>query len=177
MASEANKVREAFLRAQLEAAKELTERSDIVEVTPLEGDPPERYIADFRCKSYARSGDSVHLVDRVLVGIQLPENYLHVFEPQRVIAVLAPLNLWHPNVRGPLLCPGFLIPGTPLVDLVTQVYEVLTAHRITLAEQRALHPEVCSWARANRSSFPTERRPLRRQAHARSHLAAVEEGN
>jgi hypothetical protein len=160
----ANSVRDAFLRAQLDAGLALAGASDILELTPLEGMPPDRYIADFRCRSLIHNGSAVLLADRFLVGIHFPENYLRVFQPERVITILAPHNIWLPNVRGPFLCPGHMLAGTPLVDILFQVFEVLTAQRMTLDERHALHPAVCAWARDNGHMFPTDRRPLRRRA-------------
>ena len=159
-------VRQAFLQAQHEAVLALAESSEILDLTPLAGSPPDRYIADFRCRSIAREGESVVLVERVLVGIHMPENYLHVFEPERVITVLTPLNLWHPNIRGSLLCPGTMPRGTPLVHLLFQIFEVVVGHRVTLDERYALNPVVCAWARQNRHMYPIDWRPLRRRSPA-----------
>ena len=156
-------VRTAFLQAQYEAVLALSQSSDVLELTPLEGSPPDRYIADFRCRSFAHDGHSVVLVERVIVGIHLTENYLEAFQPERVITVLAPQRLWHPNIHGSLLCPGSMPPGTPLVDLLYQVFEVLVGYRVTLDENYALNRDVCAWARQNRHLYPIDRRPLRRR--------------
>jgi len=158
-----DRVRAAFLQAQLEAGLALSASSDILELTPLEGSPPARYIADFRCRSFAHDGRTVVPIDRVIIGIHLTENYLFTFQPERVITVLAPHQIWHPNIRGSLLCPGAMPAGTPLVELLQQIYEVIAGYRVTLDERFALNPEVCAWSRQNRHLYPIDRRPLRRR--------------
>ena len=55
-------------------------------------------------------------------------------------------------------------PGTPLVDLIYQLYEIITYHNVEMRENNALNLEACSWARSNLDRFPIDRRPLRRRA-------------
>jgi hypothetical protein len=152
-----------FLMAQLDAGLALSTRSDILELTPQLGDPPDRYIADYRCLGLVRKDRDVGLADRFIVGIRFPADYLGTFQPERVITILAPTNIWHPNVTGPFLCPGEMQPGTPLVDLLFQIYDVLSGHRVTMDEHHALNPDACAWARAHRDAFPSDHRPLCRR--------------
>jgi len=158
-----DRVRSTFLEAQHEAAVALAASSGILDLTPLEGRPPDRYIADFRCRGLVRDGDTVLLAERFIIGIRIPDDYLRTFRPEQVLTVLAPLNIWLPNIRGPLLCPGHMAPGTPLVDLLFQIHEVLAGQRLTLDEKWALNPLACAWARDNRHMFPVDPRPLVRR--------------
>jgi hypothetical protein len=149
-----------FLSAQCSAGMALARRSAVLELSPQSDDAPDRYIADYRCFGLVHENGQVTIADRFIVGIHFPADYLRVFRPERVITILAPTNVWLPNVAGPILCPGAMRPGTPLVDLLMQVFEVLTGHRITMDERLALNPDACLWARANRDAFPVDRRPL-----------------
>jgi hypothetical protein len=54
----------------------------------------------------------------------------------------------------------------PLVDLLYQVYEILTYQKLTPREDDALNKEACHWARANQKRFPIDRRPLKRRSLA-----------
>jgi hypothetical protein len=156
-------VYEAFLRRQTQDALALAADSDVLDLTVLEGTPPNRFIAEFRCRGMVRIGNVVREADRFLVGIRIPLDYLAVFDPMQVLTILAPAGVYHPNIGGPWVCPGHLQPGIPLVSLLHIVYEIITFHRVTMNEREALTPDACAWARANRGAFPTDRRPLRRR--------------
>ena len=62
---------------------------------------------------------------------------------------------------APFICPGRIVPGMSLVDLLYQVYEILTYQKLTTHD--ALNREAAAWARANQGRFPTDRRPLKRR--------------
>ena len=76
-----------------------------------------------------------------------------------------PPNVWHPNIAhaAPFICVGRLGPGTPLVDLLYQCYEVLTYFRFNPREDDCLNPAACAWARQNADRFPLDDRPLKRR--------------
>jgi hypothetical protein len=156
-------VYEAFLRRQTQDALALAADSDILDLTVLEGTPANRFIAEFRCRGVVRIGNVVCEADRFLVGIRIPLDYLAVFDPMQVLTILAPADVYHPNIGAPWICPGHVQPGTPLVSLLHIVYEIITFHRVTMNEREALRPDACAWARENRSALPTDRRPLRRR--------------
>jgi hypothetical protein len=158
------KVFEAFLAQQHVDGMRLAEASDLLHLTPVSGLPPDRYIADFRCIGLVKDDQGIHRADRFLIQIAFPGSYLEEVEPASVLTVLAPDNIFHPNVKGPWICPGHLHPGTPLVDVLWQIFEILTFHRVTTNEFNALNPDACGWARDHRELFPLDPRPLRRRA-------------
>ena len=81
--------------------------------------------------------------------------------PNREVASgLVVQRRWHPNVRHPLICIGRVIPGTPLVDLVHRVFEIVTWQHHTSVEIDALNAAACQWARTNADRLPVDRRPL-----------------
>ncbi len=156
----------AFLEQQRVDALLLADASDILELTPLDPDPCQRYLAEFRCTGLVRDAGGVQRADRFTVGIRLPADYLIRIEPLTIVTVQRPLNAWHPNIFGPVLCPGYIVPGTPLPNLLFDIYEILTYHRVNMNEQHALNRDACAWARQHAQEFPVDRRPLRRPVRA-----------
>ena len=50
------------------------------------------------------------------------------------------------------------------MDLIYQVFEIITYHKVTMTEKDALNWEACAWARQHKDRFPIDSRPLRRRA-------------
>ena len=157
-------VLQGFLTRQLDEGMALAAASDLVRLTPCDGPPPRHYLAEFRCKGLVQrpAGDVVE-GDRFVVGISFPSDYLRRAYPAEVISLLAPLNVFHPNIRGSAMCIGRLKPGTRLVDLLYQCFEILTYVKVTMREDDALNRDACRWARSHVDRFPVDRRPLKRR--------------
>ena len=155
-----------FRRRQYEDGMALAAASDRLALLPLEGDPPERYIAEFSCTGLVRttSGEILE-ANRFAVGIWFPDDYLRHADPFQVLTWLAPRNVWHPNIanQAPFVCPGRLVAGTALVDILYQLFEIITYNKVTPRENDALNREACMWARANQKRFPVDRRALKRR--------------
>jgi ubiquitin-protein ligase len=75
-------------------------------------------------------------------------------------------RIWHPNVSAdlPLICIGHLTPGTSLVDILYQVYDILTYQKYNPREDDCLNRGACSWAREREHQFPIDGRPLKRRS-------------
>ncbi len=152
-------VLESFLEAQFAAAKALAEASDILELWPAD---TRRYVAHFNCRGLVCQGDEIRPWEgRFTAGIFFPSDYLRRVEPALVVTWVQPANVWHPNIAPPLICVGRMPPGTPLVDLLHQVYEIITWQRFTPNEHDALNRPACQWARNHREQLPVDSRPLR----------------
>ena len=157
---------QSFLAAQYERGMTLAGESDLLELEPLGESPPNRYIARFRCKGLVRStSGEITEADRFEVGIWFPSDYLRRANPAQVLTWLGPRQVYHPNIADdlPLVCVGRLYPGTELVDILFQLFEMITYAKVTMREDDALNREACAWARANQHRFPIDRRPLRRR--------------
>jgi len=157
-------VYEAFLARQYEEGMALASASDLLELIPLDGSPPSRYIARFGCTGLVRLPNGrVAEADRFEVGIWFPSDYLRRAEPWEVLTWLGPRQVFHPNIsdRMPLICVGRLAPGTWLVDLLYQVFEIISYQKVTMREDDALNHAACVWARENQGRFPVDRRPLK----------------
>jgi hypothetical protein len=156
-------IRHAWLARQYDEGMALAAGSDLLTLVPLDGEPPERYVAEFRCTGLVRQpSGAITEADRFVVGIWFPDDYLRQVEPFQVLTWLAPRTVWHPNIsdRAPLVCVGRLIPGTSLQAILYQLFEIITYQRVTMDD--ALNHEACAWTRANLARLPVDRRPLRR---------------
>lgn len=158
-------VYEAFLTSQHEEGMALAGSSDVLDLHPLEQKPSSVWVARFSCKGIVRLEDGrFEEAECFEVGIRFPRDYLKRAEPMEVLTYLGPRNVWHPNIsdRLPLICVGHLVPGTPLVDLLYQCFEIITYHKVTPREDDCLNPAACAWARDNVDRFPLDARPLKR---------------
>lgn len=158
----------AFLSRQHEEGMALARASDILELVPVPASPipPMRYRAIFRCRGLVMDPVAgVVSADRFEVGIRFPPDYLRHVRPMEVLCLLAPLNVWHPNVAflAPFICAGRLLPGTRLADILYQLFEILTWNKFALADP--LNADASQWARAPQHlhRFPTDPRPLKRR--------------
>lgn len=164
-----DEVMDTFLRRQLADGLALARRSDILELLPLDGSPPDRHIARFNCRGLVRAVDGrIADAHRFEVGVTFPPEYLRHVESLEMLTWLAPADVFHPNISPalPVICAGHIIPGTGLVDLLYQLYEIVSWQRYTADETDALNRDACLWARNNRSRLPLDARPLTRAANA-----------
>lgn len=154
----------SFLEKQLEEGLALADASDIVKILPMREDPVQHYVAHFTAKGLVRDRDgSVTEADACAVGIWFPVDYLHRFVTPKVLTWLGPSNVFHPNIRPPVICVGHVGPGTSLVDLLFQIYEIWSYQNVVMREDDALDGDACAWARAHQDRFPVDRRPLKRR--------------
>jgi len=154
---------ESFLEQQYLEASALASASEILDLWPQS---PQRYLAHFNCNGLVR-GDGHQIRPSpgpFTVGLYLPPGYLRSLEPITIVTWLHPPNVWHPNIAPPVVCLGRIPPGTPLVDLLHQVYEIVTWQRFTPNEFDALNKAACQWARNHMELFPVDRRPLKWRA-------------
>ena len=159
-----DRVLDRFLERQCEEGMALAAASDLLELTPLGPAPAtQAYYAHLHCKGLVCRAEQVAEHDHFLVGIYFPDAYLRRFDTARVLSWCRPIEIWHPNIRPPFMCVGRMQPGTPLVDLIYQVYEIITYHNVEMREPNALNHDACAWARNNLQRFPIDRRPLRRR--------------
>lgn len=158
-------VMDAFLRRQFTEGVRFAGQSDLVDLFPLAscGRPPQHYVVRYYCTGLVHDavGD-VKEASEFHLGISFPPDYLRRVEPLQVLTWLQPLEVWHPNIRPSAICVGHISPGTELVDLLYQCYEIITYHN--WASHDALNPEAAQWARNHQDRFPVDRRPLTRRS-------------
>lgn len=161
-----DRVLASFLEKQLDEGMALAAESDLLDLTPVGGSLPQRYLAEFRCKGLVQEGPGrIVEAERFAVGVWFPDDYLRRVDPFTVLTWLAPRSIFHPNVsdRGPFLCAGTIVPGTPLVDLLYRCFEIISYNRVTMREDNAFNKAACIWSRNNQQRFPLDARPLKRR--------------
>jgi len=161
-----DQVLNTFLAGQLSAGLALAAASDRLDLTPIpRGDlPPNRYLARYDCRGLVRTASGeVREANSFTVAVRFGSDHLRRCRPWEIATVIDPPNVQHPNVAGHAICVGHLGPGTQLVEILTQIYEILTFRKITMREDDCLNPAICAWARDNQAMFPTDDRPLRRR--------------
>lgn len=154
---------ESWLRDQFHEAMSFARESRVLDLAPVAGAPPYRYVSRFRCAGLTSVRGRITIVREHLVGIQFPADYLRIScDPGRVLTWLEPKNAFHPNIRPPLCCVGHIPPGMPLMSLLQQLYQMITWQRFTPAERDALNREACRWARRHLERLPVDpRRSMR----------------
>ena len=164
-----DKIFESFLARQCEEGMALAANSDLLELIPFDGPPPQHYVARFRCKGLVRSDTgAITEAERFELGIWFPDDYLRTADPFKVLTWFGPRHVFHPNISNwaPVICIGRLAPGTPLVDILYQCFEIITYNKVTMREDDALNRDACAWARRNRDRFPIDTRPLKRRTRS-----------
>ena len=159
-----DRIFESFLQHQYEEGTDLARSSDQLELIPLDGPPPQHYVAEFRCTGLVQApGGEIVEADRFAVGIWMPDDYLSEADPFKIVTFLGPAEAFHPQIRAPWICLGRLRPGMSLQEILFQAWEVITWRKVTMREDDALNAEACAWARHNSHRFPTDTRPLKRR--------------
>jgi hypothetical protein len=161
----ADDILDSFLRHEIERARQLAAASAVLTFTLEPVDLPRRFVAEYRCQGLVREPDgTIHEADRWLVGISIPDNYLRgpTVDPFRILTWLGggSADVFHPNIRSPLICIGRLDPGMDFQFLLYQLYEIITWQKFQLAD--CLNPEAAQWARHNLNRLPIDPRPLQR---------------
>ena len=154
-----------FMERQLADGLALARESDLLRLRIPPTAPP-NFVAEYRCKGLVRGDDGqITEADRFEVGIWFPPDYLRRAEPFNMLRLFTP-GVWHPNISQelPLICIGRLTPGTPLVDILYQIYDILTYQKYNPREDDSLNKIACAWARQNQHRFPIDRRPLKRRS-------------
>lgn len=142
----------------------LAASSDLIEISPEPGDRPQRFLIELRCRGLVRDDDGpVEQTERFLAGVWFRDDYLRgPPDPFRLVTWLGPAQSWHPNIayRAPFVCLGHLNPGTDLVTIAYQLYEIVTYQKF--AAHDGLNEAACAWVRSQPDDrFPIDPRPLR----------------
>jgi hypothetical protein len=160
----------SFLEAQYRDGMALAAASDLLDLVAIGRTPPRSYIVTLRCNGLVKAPNGeVVVTDHHEFSVNFPSDYLRRVNPVEVLHWLSP-STFHPNVKYPVVCVGRLSPGTQLVDLLYQVFDLITWKKLTVREDDALNPEACAWARNHPDRFPVDERPLKRR-RARSEAA------
>jgi ubiquitin-protein ligase len=163
--SETDPIYQRFMESQFAEGMALADASDILRlhVPPM---APPHFVAEYQCKGLVRTAQGeISEATGFQVGIWFPQDYLRRADGFEMLRVFTP-RIWHPNVSAdlPLICIGHLTPGTSLVDILYQVYDILTYQKYNPREDDCLNRGACSWAREREHQFPIDGRPLKRRS-------------
>jgi ubiquitin-protein ligase len=161
----ADPVYENFIARQIAEGLELAASSELLKLE-IQLVSPFHAVAEFRCTGLVSDGCGDIREQSVFhVGIRFPFDYLRRALPFEMLRMFTP-GVWHPNVslEGPYICIGRLTPGTSLVDILYQCFDVITYQKYNSLEDDSLNKKACAWARANKHRFPVDRRPLKRRS-------------
>lgn len=151
-----------FLQRSHDDAMALAASSDLLELEPLAGSPPTRFIAHFGCRGLVFRNNEVQEAEQFAVGFNFPAGYLQSApEPLRMLTWLGPRDAFHPNILGRFICIGKLGQGAGLEELLFQTFDLITYQRVTMKENDALNGAACAWARRHVHELPIDPRPLR----------------
>jgi hypothetical protein len=161
----ADRIYDAWLEYELDEARALARASDLLEFAALDD---HHFVARFTCRGLVcEPGGAVEEHEEFEVGIRLDTDYLRcVADPMRVIQVLSPLHVFHPNLNGPVLCLGVIHPGTSIVQLLYRAHAVLTWQEYVSLEHDSLNRDACVWARRNADRLPIDPRPIKRRTRS-----------
>lgn len=157
-----------WMKLQVDQGMDLAANSDLVDLIPFP-DPralydgvPCAFIAKFFGKGLVQQPDGqFEEAEEFHVGIQFRPDHLRRVNPFELVTWLWPLNVWHPNIRPPLICLGHGIPpGYEMVRLLRQIYEIISYQN--LATHSFLNDAAAEWARNHAERLPIEKRPLKR---------------
>ncbi|MEE8141980.1 MAG: hypothetical protein V3T77_02665 [Planctomycetota bacterium] len=158
-----------FLSQQYQCGMALNRESDLIDLEPLGEEsslPPQRYRLKLHCRGLVREARSteVSIANDFEAAIWFYPNYLREVRPFLSLSLVSPTPVWHPNVCWPLVCLGDIAPGTELVDLIYQFYEIISYQKLTTQENNCLNRAACAWARHNMERIPVDNRPLKRSS-------------
>jgi hypothetical protein len=130
---------------------------------PLHDIPPRMYSAHFFCTGLIKDETGIREHNEFQVVITFPYGYLReAIHPSRIVFIRNPLNVFHPNIRGPIIELDRLEPGTGLVEILYRVFDVLTHHPDTWNLAKPVNKEACEWVKIQPvTRFPVDNRPLR----------------
>jgi hypothetical protein len=150
----------SFLEAQEVEAMELARENELFDLIPVGSRPYQRFIVRYHCKGLVRTPDGITEANLFELGVYMPSDYLRRINPAEVLTWLGPPETFMPNIMYPFVCAGRLNPGTSLVEIIQQCFEIACGQRITMREDDALNPVACAYARKNADRFPIDDRPL-----------------
>jgi len=158
-----DRVFEGFLADQLQKGMELSAASDIFSLVPVAGDPPTKYLMEFRSPTLVRVGNEVLEAEQSVVGLTFrPEHLRRPIDSAYLLSLIHPREIYHPNARHSFICLGSVEPGIGIAEIAYRTYEILSFQKVTSLEYDALNKDACSFCREHIHRFPLDTRPLKR---------------
>jgi ubiquitin-protein ligase len=151
------------LQQEHEWLNELAAKSDLIEVEPVEGDPPTKYRVTFKCK-----GIMLHPISEkpTLTANHIMEIYLPAGipgYPNEAPYVMCLTPHFHPNIspENNIVCIGIERDWESSLDiawLVTHLAAMIT-YRV-YGFEKPYNQDAVKWTKANKAKLPLDKRPL-----------------
>lgn len=148
------------LQKDYERLLTLVTLSDLIRIATVEGNPPENYMVEFRCRGVeSLNGAKPVYREYHQMGISLPAGY-----PTKPPVLRFFTPIFHPNIisAGPV-CIGPWAAARWLDELVINVAEMIQ-YQVPPTKDTpgdVFTPEAVAWLRANRHLVPVDRRPIK----------------
>jgi len=155
--------------------KEVTEligNHPYIEIKDVMGDPPERYLINYKIKGLIQNGKEIIEKDSHLCEIILSGDYPR-YEP---ICRLISMVVFHPNIAPNKVCiADHWAAGESLADIIIRIGEMICYQNYNI--KSPLNGEAAKWAEENIRRFPIDNvnlEPYRRTTGNQSEIKTVE---
>ncbi len=120
-----------------------------ISITPIKGDPPERYEITYKISGYIKTGKSnAMLVEEHRVELNIPFGFPH-FPP----SCKPKTDIFHPDFDPAAVCLGdFWKPGNEVADLVIHLGRLINGEIYSI--DNAFNEEAAKWYNENSGMFP-----------------------
>jgi len=144
------------LAADAEQMAKAFEKSEIIRVRAIAGDPPDTYRIDYRIDSLHRDAKGKPIPrGEHAVEIQLTSDYPRLSPKCKMLT-----PVFHPNIDETTICVGdHWTAGERLVDLVIRIGEMLAYQAYNIKSPQ--DGEAAMWADLNPQKLPTDARSVR----------------
>ena len=145
------------LIADAQHVEEAFGHSEMIQVRPMEGSPPEVYHVSYRIHGLGPTADpeAPEPRDEHLVEIRLTGEYPRVSPACRMLT-----PVFHPNIDPSHICVGdHWAAGERLVDLIVRIGEMLAFQAYNIRSPLDAHAAM--WADLNADKLPTDGRTVR----------------
>jgi ubiquitin-protein ligase len=147
----------ARLEEEYRSLMDVSGRSDLLHIEPIEGEPPKRYRISFKCRGIMLQPDTGKPCVTVnhVMEIYLPSKYPNERPERRWLT-----PIFHPNINknGGVCLGDDWAPSMTLAWLVEQLADYVTYRAYNVDDP--YNKEAAAWARENSDKFPVDSRPL-----------------
>jgi len=138
------------LAADHQKLREYIDRHPRLELLAADGDPPERYVIEYKIRSLRQVGEELREVSKHQVEIVLPRDYPRMAPQCRMLT-----PVFHPNIAPHAICVGdHWSAGEPIWGLVARIGEMLAWQSYNV--KSPLNGEAARWAEQNQDDLPLD---------------------
>lgn len=153
-------IRETRLRNDYNRVRDLVNRSELIHIVSTDGDPVERYLIRFTCKSVEKLSSSGKPIFRESHEVAV---YLHAEYPLKQPQLKWQTPIFHPNIHVTgAVCIGAWWAAKTLDELLLTLGEMVQFKNYDPKDP--MNSKAAAWAMRNKRLFPIDPRPLKGQS-------------